>query len=196
MDHFFESYWGGLEGAFKQLDREAFYKILGIFQEAYRNDRQIFCVGNGGSAATANHFVCDFGKNAVQDPGMRRFRMLSLSDNVERITAFGNDVSFDEIFRQQLINLMDEEDVLLVISASGNSPDLIKACEYAREMKGRIITVSGNKGGRIREYAQVSLTAGLESYEQIEDIHMILMHMIVCWFKMNPESLTAQRFTK
>ncbi len=191
MEQFFDQYWGSLEGAFRKLDQEAFYKILDIFREAYRQDRQIFCVGNGGSAATANHFVCDFGKNAVQDPGRRRFRMISLSDNVEKITAFGNDVAFDEIFRQQLINLMDEGDVLLAISASGNSPDLLKACEYAREKKGRIITVSGNKGGRIREYAEASLTAGLESYEQIEDIHMILMHMIVSWFKQNPESLTA-----
>lgn len=191
MEQFFDNYWKSLDGAYRQLDREAFSKILGIFQEAYREDRQIFCVGNGGSAATANHFVCDFGKNAVQDPGRRRFRMISLSDNVEKITAFGNDVAFDEIFRQQLINLMDEGDVLLAISASGNSPDLLKACQYAREKKGRIITVSGYKGGRIREYAEASLTAGLESYEQIEDIHMILMHMIVCWFKMNPESLTA-----
>lgn len=191
MEQFFSNYWDRLEGAFRLLDREAFYKILGIFKEAYREDRQIFCVGNGGSAATANHFVCDFGKNAVQDPGRRRFRMISLSDNVEKITAFGNDVAFDEIFRQQLINLMNERDVLLAISASGNSPDLLKACQYAREKKGRIITVSGYDGGRIRQYAEASLTAGLESYEQIEDIHMILMHMIVCWFKLNPESLAA-----
>ncbi len=192
MEHkFFDEYWENLGNAFGGLDRKEFYRAVDILTEAYRGGRQIFCVGNGGSAATANHFVCDFGKNAVQDPSRRRFRMISLSDNVEKITAFGNDVAFDEIFRQQMINLMDEGDVLLAISASGNSPDLVRACEYAREKNGLIITVSGYNGGKIREFADASLVAHLESYEQIEDIHMIIMHMFVCWFKTHPESLAA-----
>ncbi len=192
MEHeFFDNYWKDLGNAFGSLDRDAFCRAVEILSGAYRNGKQIFCVGNGGSAATANHFVCDFGKNAVPDPSRPRFRMISLSDNVEKITAFGNDVAFDEIFRQQLINLMDEGDVLLAISASGNSPDLVRACEYAMEKKGRIITVSGYDGGKIRTFADVSLVAHLESYEQIEDIHMIIMHMFVCWFKTHPESLAA-----
>ena len=191
MTDYINGYVAALEGAMKKIEPAQFEKIVSILVEAWKNDRQVFIAGNGGSAATANHFVCDFGKNAVPftgtGPGKRRFRIISVCDNIEKITALGNDISFDEIFRQQLINLMKEGDVFIAISASGNSPDIVKACEYAREKKARIVVLAGFSGGKIKDFAEEAIVVPLESYEQIEDIHLIITHMIVYWFKNHPE---------
>jgi D-sedoheptulose 7-phosphate isomerase len=190
MKAFIDGYNAAIKDALDKLDPQQFEKIISILIDAYKNDRQVFIAGNGGSAGTANHFVCDFGKNAVPftgtEPGRRRFRIISVSDNIEKITALGNDIAFDEIFRQQLINLMRKGDVFIAISASGNSPDIIKACEYAKEIKSPIIALAGFDGGKLAGFANASLVVSLKSYEQIEDIHLIIMHMIVYYFKNNP----------
>ena len=165
-----------------KIDAAEFQKFIDLLVEAYRGDRQIFVVGNGGSAGTANHFVCDFGKNAVPWD-RRRFRIHSLCDNVEVITALGNDIAFDQIFRFQLGNQMREGDVLIAVSASGNSPDLVEACRYARENGGHVVALSGFGGGRICDGAEAVLKTDMRSYERIEDLHLILFHMVVCWFK-------------
>ena len=193
MKAFIDEYVSSLHGVMAQFDPAQFEKIVTILADAYKNDKQIFIAGNGGSAGTANHFVCDFGKNAVPftgtGPGKRRFRIISVCDNIEKITALGNDIAFEEIFRQQLINLMREGDVFIAISASGNSPDIVRACEYAKEMKSRIIVLAGFDGGKIKECAEAALVVPLKSYEQIEDIHLIICHIIVYYFKNHPEIL-------
>lgn len=184
------SYRSELIDNINKMDEAEFQKIIDILLDAYKNNRQILIMGNGGSAGTANHFVCDFGKNAVQGDH-RRFRILSVCDNVEKLTALGNDISFDEIFRQQLINLMQEEDTVIAISASGNSPDLVKALEYAQEKHGHIISMAGFKGGKIKGMSEACLVAEMESYERIEDMHLMFLHMIVCWMKANQDTLHA-----
>ena len=189
MKEYLTQYSTALKTVMDHYETDQFEKIIGILAQAYHDDKQIFIAGNGGSAGTANHFVCDFGKNAVLQPGKRRFRILSVSDNVEKITAFGNDIEYAEVFRQQLINLMNEGDVLMVISASGNSPNIVRACEYAQEKKAHIIALAGFEGGKIAKMAEASMIAHLESYEQIEDIHMIITHMIVYYMKHHPELL-------
>ena len=181
---FVGGYLESLRGVMETLDRDAFGRAIEILREAYANDRQIFIAGNGGSAAAANHFVCDFGKNAAPIDG-RRFRVISLSDNVEKITAFANDISFDEIFSQQLKNLMNERDVLITVSASGNSPNIVKACEYARARNAPIIALTGFSGGKSRACADAPLHVDAENYEQAEDAHLIILHMIVCFVKEN-----------
>lgn len=173
----------------KAIDPAQIRQLVETLVEAWRQDKQIFVLGNGGSAATANHFTCDFGKNAVQG-GKRRFRMLSLSSNVEAITALGNDISFDEIFRQQLINLMNEGDVVLAISASGNSPDVIKAVSYAREKGGKVLSLAGFEGGRLKDLSDVCMVANMSSYERIEDIHLIILHMVTCFVKDHQDMLS------
>lgn len=170
------------------IDAADFSACIGLLLEAYRGDKQIFIAGNGGSAATANHFVCDFGKNAVQGD-KRRFRILSVCDNIEKITALGNDIAFEQIFRQQLINLMNPGDLLIVLSASGSSPDLVRACEYVRELGGHILALSGFGGGSIADFADASIVTPIRSYERIEDLHLIVLHMIVCFFKAHQELL-------
>ena len=189
LKQYIDEYVSGLKGVMDHFDPKEFEKVIGILAKAYRGDKQVFIAGNGGSAATANHFVCDFGKNAVLEPGKRRFRILSVSDNVEKITALGNDLEYAEVFRQQLMNLMNEDDVLIVVSASGNSPNVVRACEYALEKKAHIIALAGFDGGKIARMAEASMIAQLTSYEQIEDIHLILLHMIVYYMKNHPEVL-------
>ena len=171
-----------------RIDEAEFAKFIQLLVDAYRADKQIFVMGNGGSAASANHFVGDFGKNAVPWD-RRRVRIHSLCDNPEVLTALGNDIAFDQIFAFQLGNVMREGDLLIAISASGNSPDLVEACKYAKAHGGRVAALSGFGGGRICEGAEAALVTGMRSYERIEDLHMMLTHMVVCWFKENNADL-------
>ena len=186
MRELMSRYSAELIDAIHKLDPSEFGKAVEILLNAWKQDRQVFVTGNGGSAGSANHFVCDFGKNAVNH-GKRRFRIHSLCDNPEVITALGNDISFEDIFSFQLENVVREGDVLLVISASGNSPDLVKACKMAKMHKASIIALSGFGGGKICDGADASLVTDLTSYERIEDIHMMILHMFVCWCKENQD---------
>ncbi len=164
------------------IDMESFNRFMQLLLDVYERDGQVFIAGNGGSAASANHFVCDFGKNAIPQ-GMRRFRIHSLADNIEVITALGNDISFDQIFAFQLGNLSHPQDLLIAVSASGNSPDIVNACKFAKEQGCKIVALSGFGGGKICDYADVQLVTDMRSYERIEDLHMMILHMAVCWFK-------------
>ena len=166
----------------KDLDEEALEHACQLLLTAYRENRQIFVAGNGGSAGTANHLSCDFGKNAVKTR-TRRPKILSLSANVEVLTALGNDFSYADVFVEQLRNQMNDGDVILLISASGNSPNVVRAAEYVKSRGGKVIGMTGFSGGRLRELSDVALHIPCESYEESEDLHLILTHMIVCWFK-------------
>lgn len=179
-------YENELIDAIHRIDAAQLGAALDILMEAYRGDKQVFIFGNGGSAATANHFVCDFGKNAVLGD-QRRFRIISVSDNVEKITALGNDIAYEQIFRQQLINLMRKGDVAIAISASGNSPNVVRACEYVKELGNKLIVLAGFDGGKIAPMGDAAMVAQMKSYERVEDIHLILLHMFVCYFKEHQE---------
>jgi D-sedoheptulose 7-phosphate isomerase len=190
MKNFLDRYTAELALCMRNFDARQFEKAAGILTEAYKKDRQIFIAGNGGSAGTANHFVCDFGKNAVPwKSGKRRFRIISVSDNVEKISAVANDIAFEETFSFQLANLMNNGDVLIAVSASGNSPNIVKACEFAKTRDAPLIALAGFDGGKIKTMADAVLLAPLETYEQIEDIHLIFLHLIVCYFREHPEIL-------
>lgn len=189
MNEFVTNYFNEEKTLINNVSITDFAKVIEILVEAYKQDKQIFIIGNGGSAATANHFAGDCSKNAITEKGKRHFRMISLSDSAEKITMYGNDFSFEEIFSQQLENLMNKKDVLISISASGNSKDLIRACEFAKTKQAKIICMNGFEGGKVKEYADVSLIVNTDSYERIEDLHMIFCHMIVCYFKNHPEVL-------
>ncbi|MDR2211344.1 MAG: SIS domain-containing protein [Spirochaetaceae bacterium] len=190
MQEYLKKYTAALTECMGTFDPGEFKKIIGILAEAYKNDRQVFIAGNGGSAGSANHFVCDFGKNAVDfKSGKRRFRIISVSDNIEKFSAIANDISFEETFSFQLANLMNTGDVLMVISASGSSPNVVRACEFARSKQAKIIALAGFKGGKIKDLADAAMVADLTSYEQIEDIHLMVLHMIVYYIKNHPEIL-------
>lgn len=188
MKNFMNAYCQELSDELFKLDAVEFEKAIQVLLDVYKRDGQVFVAGNGGSAGTCNHFTCDFSKNAIPYD-KRRFRVVSVCDNVEKITAYGNDFCFEEIFRFQLGNLMRPGDALIVVSASGNSPDLVRACEYARQIGGKIIALSGFGGGKICDGADAVLKTDMRSYERIEDLHSAIMHMFVCWFKENQDKL-------
>lgn len=188
MKSILKAYQAELIQEIEKISEEEFDKAIAVLVDAYKNDRQIFVVGNGGSAGTANHFVCDFSKNAVPWD-WRRPRVHSLCDNIEFITALGNDIAFDQIFSFQLGNQMREGDAMIVISASGNSQNLVNACSLAKERGAKIIALSGFGGGRICDGAAARLATDMKSYERIEDLHLMLLHMLVCWFKAHQDRL-------
>jgi len=164
------------------LDAEQLGAVCELMLDTYKSGKKIFVAGNGGSAGTSNHFCCDFGKNAVKGDAHRP-KIISLSANIEVLTALGNDFCYAEVFSQQLKNLMDDGDLVLLISASGNSPNVVSAAEYAKSRGGKVIGFSGFEGGKLKELSNINVNIPSTSYEQIEDLHMMLTHIIVCYFK-------------
>lgn len=157
-------------------------KILEVLKNSIKNNQKIFVAGNGGSATLALHYVCDLSKNANTnwEQNFDRYRAICLSNNIGYMTAIANDSSYDEVFRQQLINLASENDILILISSSGNSANIIKAAEYARKVGLIVIGITGFKGGRLKEICDYSAHVNFDSYEVSEDIHQIFGHFLVC----------------
>jgi D-sedoheptulose 7-phosphate isomerase len=186
MNDYIVEYLNSITSQIKDLEIENISKVISSVKEAHEKDKRIFVFGNGGSAATANHFAADFGKNAIKDDD-NRFKIISLSNNISTITACGNDIGFETVFEEQLKNLMHEKDLIICISASGNSPNIIRAVEYARKRNGIIIGITGFNGGKLKQISDLNININSESYEQIEDIHLIITHIIVYWFKMSQE---------
>lgn len=156
-------------------------EIIKRFKQALDEGRQIFIFGNGGSAANASHFVTDLGKGS-SDKTYKRFRCLSLNDNVSWITALSNDYSYDDIFVRQLMNLAQPGDLVFMMSVSGNSPNLIKALEWGHENNIYSITLVGNNKGRIADLADMAVVIGDTHYGRVEDMHMTICHIIAYAF--------------
>ena len=170
----------------KALDMFEFdEKILSILMDSIKNNQKIFVAGNGGSSAIAIHYVCDLSKGANKNwkKNLKRYKPICLSGNVGYTTAISNDLSYDEVFRQQLINLASQNDILILISSSGNSPNIIKALEYAKENKLITIGVSGLKGGKLKKLADYSAHINCDSYEISEDIHTIFGHFLAVYLR-------------
>lgn len=147
--------------------------------EARAKGRKIFFAGNGGSAATASHFTNDLVKGL--SPGnVKRFKAFSLVDQVSVITALANDYDYSVIFSEQLKNYAEKDDLLVVISGSGNSPNVVKACEYAHEIGMKTAAFTGRDGGKLKSICNLSVIAPVDGMEQIEDIHMLWEHCAIC----------------
>lgn len=154
-------------------------EFASMLMEVRKNGKRIYFAGNGGSAATASHFTNDLVKGL--SPGnIKRFKAFSLVDQVTVITALGNDYDYSVIFSEQLKNYGEKEDLLVVISGSGNSPNVIKACEYAKEIGMYTVAFTGRDGGKLKNICDLSVIAPVEGMEQIEDIHMLWEHCIIC----------------
>lgn len=152
-----------------------------ILFDAYRHNKQVFIIGNGGSAATASHMACDLGKNTI-GPNRLRFRVLSLNDNMPLLSALANDVGYDRVFSEQLVNLIRPGDVLIAISGSGRSPNILQAMRYARGRAATIIALLGFDGGDAIELADEYVLVPSSEYGPIEDLHMILDHILTGYF--------------
>jgi D-sedoheptulose 7-phosphate isomerase len=159
--------------------------IKKILRDSVKNNQRIFIAGNGGSAAIAIHYVCDFSKGANKDwsSNFQRLKPICLSTDVGYMTAISNDSHYDEVFRQQLINLADRGDILMLISSSGNSPNIIKAAHYAKEKGMTVIGITGFTGGKLKEIADYSAHCNVKSYEVCEDIHSIFGHYLAVYLR-------------
>ncbi len=182
---FIDSYLVELTRCIVSLDKTKIEMVIDVLVDAYKKDRKVFILGNGGGASTASHMACDLSKGTLQriyDNTERRFRVISLSDNVALITAFANDLSFDDIFVQQLRNLIETGDVVIAISGSGNSPNVVKAVEYARASGAITIGFLGFKtGGKLGSMVHYPVLVNSNHYGPIEDIQLVLNHMIASW---------------
>ena len=164
--------------------------LVETLRAAWSQDQQIFAIGNGGSAANASHFAVDLGKGS-SDKLPRRFRVLSLTDNVAWMTALGNDYSYDEIFSRQLANYAREGDVLIAASVSGNSPNLVKAFDWAKAQGVKTIALVGAKRGRLAELADQVVVIDDTHYGRVEDVQMHILHILCYAFMEKPELIEA-----
>ncbi len=165
----------------RALDKDAINDALNLLLETMENGNTVFVFGNGGSSATASHFQNDFNKG-VSEHTEKKFNFLCLNDNVATMMAVANDIGFEEVFRFQLRGHIKPGDVVLAISGSGNSKNVINAVEYAKEQGCRIIGLTGFGGGKLRQLADVSLHAPINSMQITEDIHMIFDHLMMSVF--------------
>jgi D-sedoheptulose 7-phosphate isomerase len=191
------SYLEGLQQCLERLSLEQIAEVLGYLEEAYWNGQKVFIVGNGGSAATASHMTADLGKNTFAPSARetaRRFRVVPLSDNMAWISALGNDLGYEHIFSEQLKNLAEPGDLVLLISGSGNSPNIVYAAHAARQIGARLIGFLGFDGGVLREMLDACVLVESTNYGHIEDAHMVLAHMITSYFRgLSAEPLEAER---
>lgn len=162
------------------VDGGAIDACIDALESACRDGRQVFVVGNGGSAANASHFAQDLAKGAMPDfEHGRRFRVLSLTDNVSFLTALANDIGYERVFDLQLRQFARPGDVLVTISVSGDSPNVLRAAEYAREIGMATIAFTGFTGGALLKLADIRVHVPLHNMCQSEAVHSILFHMIV-----------------
>ncbi len=159
------------------LDPSALPQVVELLLEARQRGRHIFVCGNGGSAATASHFVNDLNKG-TNVTGQRRFRAIGLVDNTPLLMAWSNDRAYEHALAEQLLNFVEPGDVLVAISGSGNSPNVLRAVEAARQHGATTVGVTGFDGGQLRSLADVSLHVDSRSMEQVEDAHMVLCHTL------------------
>ncbi len=186
MNRWITDFINAQKAALDSIPADAVEKIITTFQEALIEDRQVFVFGNGGSAANASHFATDLGKGSSDKIG-RRFRVLCLNDNVSWMTALGNDYAYEEIFVRQLMNYGRPGDLVLALSVSGNSPNVVKALEWAVANGLHCIALVGAKRGRMAEIAQQSVVIDSTHYGRVEDAQMGICHMICYAFMENPE---------
>ena len=165
----------------KKLDVEQINAALNLLDETRQKKGRIYICGNGGSAATASHFQNDFNKGVSEYIDVP-FRFHCLNDNVATLMAIANDIGYEEVFRFQLRNNLEENDVLVAISGSGNSHNVIRAVEYAKEHGCKIIGLTGFSGGKLKELSDISLHAPVNSMQVTEDIHMIFDHLMMSIF--------------
>jgi D-sedoheptulose 7-phosphate isomerase len=171
------SYLQELEVSISKLPLEQVGDIVELLSEAYRRGRRIYVMGNGGSAATASHFVCDFAKGC-NVKGKNKFKVISLTDNVPMMTALGNDISYDDIFTGQLEPLLEKDDLVIAFTGSGNSKNILKAVEYANSVGAITVALTGFRGGKVKGLAQHCLVVPSENMERIEDLHLVIEHLI------------------
>ena len=181
-----DEYFEDLQKIISEISKDDIVKVISLLEEARKNGKKIFIVGNGGSASTATHFACDLNKYTSVE-GKKRFRAISLEDNVPLVTALVNDEGWDHVYSYQLENLMDDGDFLIVVSVHGGSgkdnaglwsQNILRAAKLIQERGGKVIGFVGFDGGTIRQIADACVTVPINSTPQVEGFHLVLTHML------------------
>lgn len=177
------SYFENLSALLRSLDVNAVGAYMQALETAREQGRRVFIVGNGGSAATASHMANDFCALSLKNPEAKPLKALSLCDNMALFSAIGNDDGYDLVYVNQLKVLYEPGDILVAISASGNSPNVVKAAEYVRQLGGLVIGLVGFDGGKLKELSDIAIVAETAKgqYGPVEDVHMILDHLAATW---------------
>ena len=175
-------YLGRLIGTLKEIPTDRVERLADLLYRAYSDGKQVFTLGNGGSASTASHMAADLSKNTI-GPNMRRFRIMSLNDNMSLVSALSNDLGYEHMFSEQLQNLIQPGDVLIAISGSGNSPNVLRAIEYAQSRSAEVAALLGFDGGKAAELADLSVLVDSYDYGVVEDAHLIINHILVEYFR-------------
>ncbi len=186
MKNWIQNYLENHNKVIDTIPVEEIDKLISLFKEANSKEKQIFIFGNGGSAASASHFVTDLGKGA-SDKLKKRFKCMSLNEATAWMTALGNDYSYDDIFVHQMKNFAKPGDLVFTMSVSGNSPNLVKAIDWANKEGLHTIALVGGKRGRLAEIAKNVVVIDSEHYGHVEDAHMLIVHILTYAFMENPD---------
>lgn len=179
-------YIAGVSRCLEGVSLEQIAEVISYLEQAYLQERQVFIIGNGGSASTASHMACDLNKNIMPvatHTTSRRFRAIALTDNIAWITALGNDLGYESVFAEQLRNLVQQDDLLVVISGSGNSRNIIEGVRVARSLGAKAVGLLGFDGGAVQELLDACVVVSSTNYGFIEDVHMILDHLLTTYFR-------------
>jgi D-sedoheptulose 7-phosphate isomerase len=171
------SYITGLQQTLDQLPLDTIEKVVAVLEGARLNNRKVFILGNGGSASTASHFVCDLAKNTRKE-GWPNFRVIGLTDNMAIFSALANDEGYENVFAQQMAGFVEPGDVVIGISTSGKSPNVLRAIELARQFDATTIGFTGFDSGPLGALVDIDLHVPSTSIEHVEDIHLVLEHLI------------------
>jgi D-sedoheptulose 7-phosphate isomerase len=157
---------------------DRFEEVASALLSAYVDEKQIFIMGNGGSGSTASHFACDINKGCCVNVD-KKFKVICLNDNIPTMLAYANDLSYEKVFVEQLKNFLKPGDVVIGISGSGNSENVIQALLYAKEGSAKTIGFTGFDGGKLAGIADIPLVASINDMQKVEDVHMIVVHMLM-----------------
>jgi D-sedoheptulose 7-phosphate isomerase len=177
IEEILKAYTRNLCESLTHLPFNSIAKLVRLLAEARDEGKTVYLLGNGGSASTASHFACDLAKGAIRD-GLLRVRAVALTDNVSLITAWGNDVSFERIFVEQLANVVQRHDIVIGISTSGNSKNVLAAIELARRREAHTIGLVGEVGGKLANLVDLCIRVPSPVIQQVEDVHLVIQHMI------------------
>lgn len=173
-----QSYLSRLVTLLETFDRAQVDNAVKVIADTWQADRQIITLGNGGSSMTALHFINDWNKSIFMATG-KSFRGRSLVDNMGLVMSYGNDISFQDIFAEQLKNILQPGDLVIAISGSGNSENVIRAVRYANDNNGVTLGLCGYKGGRLKDLAQHVVWANVDDMQLSEDVHAIFGHIVM-----------------
>lgn len=172
-----DDYENRLKSTFDALDKDQINDVMNVLLKAYENESTVYIFGNGGSASTASHYVCDFNKG-VSIGLEKKFRFVCLNDNTATVMAIANDCGYENIFSIQLEGKLKEGDVIFAISGSGNSKNVIKAVEYAKGQGNEVISLTGYDGGKLLQLSDHPIHVNINDMQIAEDVHMMLCHLM------------------